>query len=198
MIPRSYLLQDYFLKLPPELRTQISNYVLQSAIEGPSFRRFSDPMSIRTSIALVCKEFCHAIRPLPFEGLELSCARDVSFLRQILHSDLSGWLRFHIRDLRYTITYNARHPIAGEAFAILLSPQLLPSLKRLTLNNFFRRDYAFVTQLRRRLTQLTSLTHLHLQTIKPFPSFSVLCRLLGSIPSLEDVELCDITWKASR
>lgn len=182
----------------------IAEYAIQSAIENPkaSIGLWEDERVKNVAISLACKDICQKIRPRLFEDLQLSLAKDVRFLREILRSNLSGWLGAHV--LRITAKYDAyeseQEKISSEAVAILLSPRLLPAIKYLQFDSSGMRDgthFLDTMTLRPQLKRLTSLTHLNLINPKPFPSFSALARLLGSIPSLEDVQLYEVTWKSA-
>jgi hypothetical protein len=154
----------------------------------PGERRFmkSQGRKALSQLSRVCRELATTLRPLLFDRLHLNCPSDISFLQEIFKSTTSGWLASHIH--RITSHYKDSIFPTSTLFPCLSSVQTIsyqPDAEVSTLP----------LEMRPRLSRLHSLRSLELRRLR-FPSFSVFLRLVGAIPSLEELRLVRIDWRS--
>ena len=130
------------------------------------------------------------LRPLLFRRLILRSTADVTFLSNTIRSRVSSWLAPHIQ--RLGIDFEQ-----GFSSSIAALPRL-PFLQSIThypqCSSPEGQNVLHSPRLRPHLSRLPSLTYLGLSWVT-FPSFSSLIRLLGTMPTLESVDLKDVGWQ---
>ena len=186
----SRLSPSLWIALPPEL---IDNIVARNLPSSMDRNPRLEQKAAVTSAVLTCKRWTARYRPLLFHHIALSKPSDLYYLRTILASATSGWLRTHI----HSITLCSSDPSAGQ--------ELLRSLPVLTgqLCNLLEVTYScedpggrswFPATLRTSWGgTCSSVKNIRLQKCR-FHSASTLLRALGALPVLETVSLEDVYW----
>jgi hypothetical protein len=173
--------------LSPEVWKRIIDFVVAFE-EHKYFISASPGKKTLSRMSRVCRELATTLRPLLFSILQLKSSSDISVLRSILQSTVSGWLGTHVSSISFYDCDNSFLPSAT-----LLS--YLPSVREI----HYRHDsldqvFKVPLVMRPHLSRLQSLCILELGQIV-FPSFSALLQIVGSISSLEKLTLKDVEWR---
>ena len=157
-----------------------------------SFSRESNKTRFKKDIsqaALVARRWARRLRPVLFFSLGLESSVDIEFLRSMLRSETSAWLKSHIHELRLS-TEGSFTPSSPNWCPLL--GMVSSSLRYLELGHQARSRLTFL-RCRPTLARLCTLQTVTLSNCH-FPSFSSLLRVLGSIRNLRHVDLLLVTW----
>lgn len=183
--------------LPPEIWRLIELYILSfrdrvEAVEPPWYKSSNDfgERRVLSGLACVCRTLSEYLRPILFRSLTLNRQNDLYELRDIIETTPSKGLAENIRDLK--LEYSAELPLPPS-----LPIPLLPSLDALKCDGghvpLDSKSPLLPLGLRPRLSRLRNLRKLTLHRIN-LSSFPVFARLVGSIASLEVLDLWSVGW----
>lgn len=179
------------VKLPPpelflSLPTEISDMIIPQVVldSGTSSKLFISRLS------LLSKGWLLRYRPFVFRSLVLRHYRDIQFIVDLARSTLSGWLAPHIERIEIDHAVDCMK-------AVPLLYSLLPSLQTLHLRSASGelQSTPLGQTLRLGMRRLTALTVFRL-TKWTLHSFRTLAVFLEAIPSLEELFLDNITFRA--
>ncbi|KIP03055.1 hypothetical protein PHLGIDRAFT_130375 [Phlebiopsis gigantea 11061_1 CR5-6] len=180
-------------RLPQELVDNIVERNLPSSTDRNPHQERKLAISV---VSLVCKRCAARYRPLLFHRVTLGRPSDMYYLRAMLTSATSGWLRAHIHWV------NLCQPDASLGHELLRSFSVLAAQLPHLLDVSYSCD-SLDSRTWLPATLRTSLggTRSRLKSIQlqkcHFHSASALLRMLGALPVLETVLLEDVSWTAS-